>query len=178
MTIATDSLGTLSQLFGEYDELIADVQGREVDSNWLNDDQPCFGVNADLDEADSRYVISSFAVGDLVTEHFYTDAHAGRIVEVRRGGKEVVMQEDTATLDPEFKPEFIEGGFAGHCVNQGEQRYTYTANPRGSISTFTLRTWRGIRVWTRKSNTPGCSNAPNGLNQISHGQRKFYDYNF
>jgi hypothetical protein len=37
MTVTTDSLGTLSQLFGEYDELIADVKGREGSANWLAD---------------------------------------------------------------------------------------------------------------------------------------------
>jgi hypothetical protein len=38
MTTETDSLGTLSQLFGEYDELIVGVKGREGNANWLADE--------------------------------------------------------------------------------------------------------------------------------------------
>jgi hypothetical protein len=129
-------------------------------------------INADLDSEDSRYHIASFKVGDLVTEQFYTDRTAGRVIEVCRNGKEVVMQEDFATLDPNFKPNIIPGGFAGHCVNQNDQTYTYTPDLNGRLSTHTLRTWRGIKVWTRKGDTP------NGRNTLSHGQRKFYDYNF
>jgi hypothetical protein len=117
-------------------------------------------------------VVETFNVGDLVTEHFYTDSQAGRVIEVRRNGREVVFQEDTVIIDPSFKPDIIPGGFVGHCVNQSEQRYTYSANPEGRISVHTLRTWRGRKCWTRKGDTP------TGRNSIGHGQRKFYDYNF
>ncbi|MGL5062363.1 MAG: hypothetical protein ACRC62_20490 [Microcoleus sp.] len=129
-------------------------------------------VNHDLDESDSRYLIQSFEVGDLVTENFYTDAKAGRIVEVRRNGKEVVFQQDFSSLLKSFTPHFGIGGFMGHCTNQAEQSYSYEPNPDGSISIHTLRTWRGIKVWTRKGETP------NGRNSITHGQRTFYDYSF
>lgn len=129
-------------------------------------------VNDGLDETDSRYIIQQFQVGDLVTEQFYTDAEAGRIIEVKRNGKEVVFQEDFAELDPEFKPKIIPGGFVGHCINQRDQKYAYSPNPHGRISTHTLRTWRGIKVWTRKGDSP------TGKNSLVPGQHKFYDYNF
>lgn len=129
-------------------------------------------TNTDLDSDDSRYQISSFNVGDLVTENFYTDSHAGRIIEVRRNGREVVMQEDLATIDPKFKPNIISGGFVGHCINQNDQKYTYQPDSEGRTSIHTLRTWRGIKIWTRKGETP------NGRNSLSSGQHKFYDYNF
>ena len=177
MPVTTKALAELSDLFGEYDELIDEVEARENGANWLADEAP-LGINECLDPSDSRYVIPSFSVGDLVTQRFYTDAHAGRIVEVRRGGKEVVMQRDIAKLDPSFAPDFAEGGFVGNCRNNECQRYTYTADPDGVKTTFTLRTWRGVKVWTPKSNVPGCPNSPNGSNQIGHGQHEFHDYNF
>lgn len=129
-------------------------------------------VNECLDLQDSRRDIPSFKIGDLVTESLYSDSHAGRVIDIRRNGREVVMQEDTAIIDPTFKPEFVSGGFAGHCVNQRDQKYTYQPNPDGAVSVFTLRAWRRIKVWTRKGNDP------NGHNQLKHGQHKFYDYNF
>jgi hypothetical protein len=128
--------------------------------------------NPCLDADDLRRNIPAFHVGDLVTEYFYTDAHAGRVIDIRRNGKEIVVQEDKATKDPNWKPNIIEGGFAGHCTNGRELTYTYEADPNGSISAYTLRTWRGVKVWTRKGNDP------NGRNQIGHGQHKYYDQNF
>ena len=111
-----------------------------------------------------------FKVGDLCTEYFYTDAHAGRIIEVRRNGREVVFQEDFAKSD--FKPQVVPGGFVGHCANNSEQKYTHSPNPDGKTSVHTIRTWRGKKVWTRKGDTP------RGRNSIGPGQHHFHDYNF
>ncbi|MGL5064757.1 MAG: hypothetical protein ACRC62_32640 [Microcoleus sp.] len=121
-------------------------------------------VNSCLDKGDSRYLIQGFKVGDLVTENFYTDSRAGRVIEVLRKGREVVFQEDFSRLSKSFTPHFAIGGFMGHCTNQGQQSYTYESNPNGRISVHTLRTWRGIKIWTRKGDTP------NGKNSISLGQ--------
>lgn len=129
-------------------------------------------INKSLDKTDSRYQVPEFKIGDLVTERFYTDSQAGRVIEVRRNGREVVFQEDDATLVASSKPEFVPGGFFAHCSNQDQQSYTYAPNPKGRVSVHSLRTWRGVKVWTRKGETP------NGRNSLSHGQYKFYDYNF
>jgi hypothetical protein len=129
-------------------------------------------TNKDLEPTDSRYIIQTYAIGDLVTEKFYTDSKAGRVIAVARKGKEVTMQHDISTLDPSFKPETILGGFVGHTVNNNDQTYTYEADPDGVISVHTLRSWRGIKIWTRKGETP------NGRNTIVPGQSTFYDYNF
>lgn len=129
-------------------------------------------INESLDKTDSRYQVPEFKIGDLVTERFYTDSQAGRVIEVRRNGREVVFQEDDATRVASSKPEFVPGGFFAHCSNQDQQSYTYAPNPKGRVSVHSLRTWRGVKVWTRKGETP------NGRNSLSHGQYKFYDYNF
>lgn len=115
---------------------------------------------------------AQFNVGDFATEVFYTDREAGRIIEVRRNGREVVFQQDTAARSPDFQPRFIPGGFAGYCYNQDEQFYTYEPNPQGRISVHTLRTWRGRKCWTRKHENP------NGKNSLIAGQSKYHDYNF
>ena len=54
------------------------------------------------------------------------------LTRLSHSGKTIWMQEDTATLD-DWKPEFIPGGFAGHCVNNAEQRYAYQPNPDGVL---------------------------------------------
>lgn len=129
-------------------------------------------LNKELSEDDSRYCIQSFKVGDVATESFYTDSRAGRIIDIKRNGKEVWFQEDRSILSKSFTPHIGLGGFLGHCSNQSEQTYTYEKNKNGRVSVHTLRTWRGIKVWTRKGDRP------NGHNSISHGQHTFHDYNF
>lgn len=106
-----------------------------------------------------------FQAGDGATVHLYTDAHAYTVIDVSHGGKRVTLQQDTATLDPSWKPEIIPGGFAGHCVNQDSQRWTYETNPDGAIVTASL-TKRGWRV-----------GGQNGQ-RVTKGRRQFHDYNF
>lgn len=121
---------------------------------------------------DKDYRSAKFQVGDGVSISRYSDMDAGTVVEVSKSGKRVKVQLDKATLSPDFKPEFIIGGFAGHCINQQDQTYTYEIDPDGRIEEFTLRTWRGVKVWTPK----GCT--PDGSSAIYHGRRSFHDYNF
>jgi len=121
---------------------------------------------------DSRYPLPIFKVGDGATYRMYSDAKAGTIIEVSKSGKQVVMQKDKATLDPNFKPDIVPGGFSGHCVNQNDQTYTYEADPEGSTIKFTVRKWRGRYVWTVAGTTP------DGRMQLGEGRNEFYDYNF
>lgn len=102
-------------------------------------------------------------VGDGVTVHLWSDAHAATIIKVTKCS--VTVQYDTATLDPNWKPEWIAGGFAGHCVNQDEQTYTYERNPKGRIETY------------RWSNKYGSYGTPGNL-RLTKGRHEFYDYNF
>ena len=101
-------------------------------------------------------------VGDGVTYHLYSDSHACTVI--RRTKNKIVMQQDTATLDPSFKPEFIVGGVAAHCVNQNEQKWTYERNPKGSIVEAYWSEKYGAFMYAGK--------------RVTIGRREFYDYNF
>lgn len=72
------------------------------------------------------------------------------------------MQRDKATLDPDFKPEFYPGGFAGHVANNHAQTYSYESDPDGETrkARLTKRGWESLGFPVRK------------------GRREFYDYNF
>lgn len=121
---------------------------------------------------DIDYRSAIFKVGDGVSMHGYTDSEAGTVVEVSKSGKKVKVRQNKAIISPDFKPAFDIGGFSAHCSNQQEQHYTYEEDNEGSVSEYSLRKWRGIKVWTRVNGTP------DGRSSLSHGRRKFYDYNF
>lgn len=101
-------------------------------------------------------------VGDGCTIHLYSDAHACTVI--KRTAKSITIQQDIATLDENFKPKFIAGGFAGHCINQNEQTYTYERDPNGSIITARWSDKHGAFMYLGKP--------------ITVGRREFYDYNF
>ena len=73
-------------------------------------------------------------VGDGATIVLWSDRHACTIVKVTKAF--VWVQRDQAVLSGDWKPEWISGGFGGHCVNQHEQRWTYTPDPSGVIIKF------------------------------------------
>lgn len=102
-------------------------------------------------------------VGDGVTVNLWSDRHACTVTKVTKAF--VVVQRDKATLDPEFKPEWILGGFAGHCVNQDEQSYTYERDENGQ--TYKL-------YWSNRYSRYGQPGSPS----LSKGRHEFYDYNF
>lgn len=102
-------------------------------------------------------------VGDGATVYLYSDSHAGTIVKVTK--RSVTVRRDKATLNPNFKPEIIPGGFCGHCINQDEQSYTYEPDENGSLTTV---------YWSKKHNQYGL---PGNL-QLGKGRHEFYDYNF
>ena len=107
---------------------------------------------------------SNAKVGDGVTMHLYSDAYAGTVVKVTKST--VTVQKDKATLDPNWKPEMVAGGFAGHCTNQNEQTYTYERNENGETVTFR---------WSDKYE--GYRNNKMGY-VLTKGRREFYDYNY
>lgn len=101
-------------------------------------------------------------VGDGATVCLWSDREAYTII--KRTAQSLTLQRDKATLSPDFKPEFIPGGFCGHCVNQNEQKYSYESDPEGKKITA----W-----WSKKNN----GFYWNGLHVIP-GRHEFYDYNF
>lgn len=106
---------------------------------------------------------ANIKVGDGVTVNLWTDRYAATVIWVTKTS--VTVQRDKATLNLDFKPEWIPGGFAGHCINQYEQTYSYERDPNGKTYDF------------RWSNKYGQYGQPGNLT-LSKGRHEFYDYNF
>ena len=104
-------------------------------------------------------------VGDGVTMHLWSDAHACTIIS--RTDKTLTIQRDKAIRDPSFKPQWVPGGFSAICTNSEEQSWTYERDPAGEI----------IRCrWSEKN---GCwQSGSDGSIRISRGRHEHYDYNF
>lgn len=118
----------------------------------------------DIRQYDERHLTPANAkVGDGATVYLYSDSHAGTIVKVTK--RSVTVRRDKATLDPNFKPEIIPGGFCGHCTNQNEQSYTYEPDENGALTTI---------YWSKKHNRYGLPGNP----QLGKGRHEFFDYNF
>ncbi len=109
-----------------------------------------------------RQAMLDLQVGDGITVNLWTDRHAYTVI--RRTPKTITVQRDKTTLNPEFKPDIIVGGFAGHCTNQNEQTYTYEPDTNGSK--LTLRFSEKQCAFTYLGNA------------ISLGRHEFFDYNF
>lgn len=127
-------------------------------------------VNLDAD------AISALNIGDGVSVSLWSDIDAYTII--KKTATTITLQEDKATLDPNWKPEFIPGGFGGHCTNQSDQTYTYERNPKGAIVKITLRRWADDNGdERRKWKKAGVRTFEAGGNAYA-GRRKFHDYNF
>ena len=110
-----------------------------------------------------RLVPTNVEVGQGASVHYWSDTVACTIIKVTK--TTITLQRDKATLDPNFKPEWVSGGFCGHCTNQDEQTYTYERDPNGQTYTF---------HWSKKWQMYG---QPNDLRAFK-GRHEFYDYNF
>lgn len=118
-----------------------------------------------LERAIHRELNREIEVGDGVTMCLYSDAYACTVIA--KTAKTITIQRDKATRDPNFKPEFIPGGFAAHCINQEDQRWTYERNQDGEITRC---------YWSEKLGmyTTGGDRSI----KIRLGRHEFYDYNF
>ena len=79
--------------------------------------------------------------------------------------KTVEIRQMDAERDPSWKPEWVSGGFAGHCTNQHTQKWVYSSNPEYKV----------IRMRLRKD---GRWHSKYGRHSLSNEPRMFYDYNF
>lgn len=104
-------------------------------------------------------------VGDGVTMYLWSDAHACTVIA--KTAKTITIQRDKAIRDPNFKPEWIPGGFSAVCTNSEEQEWTYERNPDGEI----------IRCrWSEKYGR--YQTGSDGSIRIGRGRHEYYDYNF
>lgn len=125
------------------------------------------GKNWRIDAVDCMfYANGGVEVGMGATRHGYSDAEAYTVIEVNKAGTVLVLQRDKATLSPDFKPNFIPGGFVGHVTNNREQSYTYERDPNGDK----------VKVRLRKD---GLFYPAKSKMSITIGYRsEYYDYNF
>ena len=104
-------------------------------------------------------------VGNDVTVQLYSDAQAYRIISIAKSGKSFTAQRLEAERKEGSNPEFIPGGFAGHCVNNRAIEYTYSEDEKNPI----------IKISRRKNGTwkkSGCNST------VYVGAHEIYDYNF
>ena len=101
-------------------------------------------------------------VGDRGHIRLYTDIEPCTVIKVT--ATTITVRRDKATRDPDFKPEWIPGGFSAICTNDHEQKWIITEDPEGEVETFR---WSG-KQWCYIHN--GCRFYP--------GWKKYYDYNF
>lgn len=76
------------------------------------------------------------------------------------------IREMDAVLDKSWRPERIAGGFAGHCINNDEQRWVITSNPNAPV--IRIRLHKDGRWYSKGKSQFRLSDTP----------RKHYDYNF
>lgn len=104
-------------------------------------------------------------VGDGVTLALYTDRYACTVIKKTK--KTITIQRDKATLSPDFKPDWIVGGFAAHCTNAEEQTYTYERNENGEVY---------VCHWSEKEGR--FRHGTDGSMKVFLGRHEYYDYNF
>lgn len=105
--------------------------------------------------------IKGLPEGKYFTEIGYSQKYPW--AEVGRTAKTVKLARVIVERDPDWKPNIIPGGFAGHCTNQDEQKWVFykiSDDPRITIRQTKLG-------WSRK-----------GVKFIGGRADHFYDYNF
>ena len=97
-------------------------------------------------------------------ESGYSDMYPYEIVKVVSENTIEIRPMDTER-DDSVELKWVSGGFAGHCVNQGQQKWFYKSNPNNSVR----------RIRRRKDGY-----FYNHCNRVYLEQepRKFHDYNF
>ena len=100
----------------------------------------------------------------FATRHGYTDVDPFEVVRVV-SGKTIEVRAMVAEKDKAVKLEWVAGGFAGHCVNQREQRWIIGSNPQNPV----------VRIRLGKS---GWKDRHGHRFELVDQPVKFYDYNF
>ena len=97
-------------------------------------------------------------------QYGYSDVYPFEVVRII-SDKTIEVREMDAERDESVKLEWVAGGFAGHCVNQRDQKWHITPNPENNV----IRIRLGKKGWQDKHGRKfGLSDKP----------VRFYDYNF
>jgi hypothetical protein len=106
-----------------------------------------------------KFEVTSELIGKYINRCLYSDIEpVGKIVGIK--GKTKVLVQPVVAGPNKTKMEWVEGGFAGHCLNQYEQSYDFFEKGEVfevSMSNSALRN----RMW-----------------RIHNNPSKYYDFNF
>lgn len=94
----------------------------------------------------------------------WSDVHPYEIVRVV-SDKTIELRAVDAELHPEWKPKTEVGGFFGHTVNNGSQKWLYQSNESNPVFKARLR-------------KDGYFHSKRGRHVLSKEPYKFYDYNY
>ena len=94
----------------------------------------------------------------------YSDVYPFEVVKVV-SDKTIEIREMDAERDESVKLEWAPGGFAGHCINQRDQKWFIKSNPENPV----------IRIRLSKQGWKDRHGRKFGL---SEKPVRFYDYNF
>jgi hypothetical protein len=106
-----------------------------------------------------KFKVSEELIGKYINRSLWSDVNpVGKIIAIKSKTKVIIQPVEAG--ENLVKMEYIPGGFAGHCVNQREQKYEFSefGEPfEASLSNTSMRQ----QFW-----------------YISEAPRKYYDYNF
>lgn len=122
-----------------------------------------------MNDFNSHLDLSNVQPGDGVTVTIWSDSHACTVVKVTP--TTVIVQRDKATRLT--TPEFVVGGFAGHCTNNADIEYSYERDPEGAIIKLSRRRQGDRYIWKRA----GIATREQG-GFATLGRSEYYDYNF
>ena len=105
--------------------------------------------------------------GEYLTETMWSDNRAFKVVA--KTAATLTLKQVKVRANPEWKPEIIPGGFAGHCTNQEEQTWIYDGLENDTLKVRLVKSaYMGSdKLWATK-----------GRKFIANGAVENYDYNF
>jgi hypothetical protein len=118
-------------------------------------DSTVLAANQEIDMSATQYA----------NHYGYSDVNPFEVVRVV-SDRTIEVREMDAELDPTWKPDWAVGGFAGHCVNQRDQRWNITSNAA----------YKTLRI---RRNKDGVWKSADGRKFYLNDQPvRFSDYNF
>ncbi len=148
----------------QIDERMQEVKRRWMEEWIATDKKPSWDYEAEQDQIFSEW-LQQLRVGDHAHICHYSDITPCTVI--RRTKTMIVVRNDKAERSEKWDPQWVTGGFAGHCINNDDQRdwWICEEDPNGSTETF--RWHRKIGRWVNSSDE-----------KLYPEWRKHYDYNF
>lgn len=97
--------------------------------------------------------------------HGYSQTYPYVLVKKSESGKTATLKQVRTANDPDWKPEFHVGGFAGHCSNQSDQTWLYNG-----LDDYEIKVRKNKDgIWVRHGEK---------YTEDYNGPTYYYDYNF